>query len=388
MSVHMVICAGASQIALMQRRKPPSRISGLRYLRSGMEIIMKKFMVLLFAAAAGAFLLSGCSQSADLYIYNWGEYMDKEVIDIFEEETGLTVKYDEFTTNEEMYPKVSKGAVKYDLICPSDYMIQRMIEDDLLSELDFSNIPNISNIGEQYLESSKEFDPENKYSVPYCWGTVGILYNKTMVDEPVDSWAILFDEKYQDNVLMQKSVRDAMGIALKYLGYSLNTTNVAELEEARDLLIKQKQSGVVQAYVIDEVRDKMIGNTAALGVIYSGEAIYTKRENSDLEYVVPKEGSNVWIDSWVIPKNAEHKDVAEQFINFLCRPDIALMNFEYITYSTPNTAAQELIEDDEIRNSPVAFPEPSVLEDCETFRYLGEEVDSLYNELWKEVLSE
>ena len=261
-----------------------------------------------------------------LVVYNWGEYIDPEVLTMFEEETGIDIIYEEFETNEILYPKISSGAIAYDVICPSDYMIQRMIKNDLLAEIDFDNIPNLKNIGKQYLEQSRQFDPENKYSVPYCWGTVGILYNKTMIDEPVDSWSILWDPKYKDNILMQDSVRDAFGVTLKYLGYSLNSTDLDELNAAKDLLIEQKP--LVQAYVIDQVRDKMIGNEAALGVIYSGEAIYTQKENSNLEYVIPKEGSNIWIDSWVIPKNAEHKENAEKFINFLCRPDIALMNFE------------------------------------------------------------
>ena len=235
------------------------------------------------------------------------------------------------------------------------------------------------------MKSSQEFDPENKYSVPYCWGTVGILYNKTMVDEPVTSWDILWDEKYKDNILMQDSVRDALGIALKRLDYSLNSTNEDEISEAADTLIQQKT--LVQAYVIDQVRDKMIGNEAALGVIYSGEAIYTQRENEDLEYVIPEEGSNIWIDSWVIPKNAKNKENAEAFINFLCDPEIALMNFDYITYSTPNTAARELIEDEDIRNSTIAFPPEEDLERCETFHYLGDEVDNIYNEYWNKVKS-
>ena len=304
---------------------------------------------------------------------------------LFEEETGIDVVYEEFETNEIMYPKISSGAIAYDLVCPSDYMIQRMRENDLLAEINFDNIPNIKNIGKDYLERSKEFDPENKYSVPYCWGTVGILYNKTMVDEPIDSWSVLWDEKYKDNILMQDSVRDAFGVALKYLGYSLNSTDLDELNEAKDLLTRQKP--LVQAYVIDQVRDKMIGNEAAIGVIYSGEAIYTQQENPNLEYVIPKEGSNLWIDSWVIPKNAEHKENAEKFINFLCRPDIALMNFEYITYSTPNTAARELIEDESIRNSKIAFPDLSTVPNLETFQYLGTKNDEVYNELWNKVKS-
>ena len=320
-----------------------------------------------------------------LVVYNWGEYIDPEVLTMFEEETGIDIVYEEFETNEILYPKISSGAIAYDVICPSDYMIQRMIENDLLSEINFDNIPNLKNIGKQYLEQSRQFDPENKYSVPYCWGTVGILYNKTMVDEPVDSWSILWDEKYKDSILMQDSVRDAFGVTLKYLGYSLNSIDLDELTEAKNLLIEQKP--LVQAYVIDQVRDKMIGNEAALGVIYSGEAIYTQKENPNLEYVIPKEGSNIWIDSWVIPKNAEHKENAEKFINFLCRPDIALMNFEYITYSTPNEAARELIEDESIRNSEIAFPDLSKYDNLETFQYLGTEADQVYGDLWNKVKS-
>lgn len=320
-----------------------------------------------------------------LVVYNWGEYIDPEVLTMFEEETGIDIVYEEFETNEILYPKISSGAIAYDVICPSDYMIQRMIENDLLSEINFDNIPNLKNIGKQYLEQSRQFDPENKYSVPYCWGTVGILYNKMMVDEPVDSWSILWDPKYKDNILMQDSVRDAFGVTLKYLGYSLNSIDLDELTEAKNLLIEQKP--LVQAYVIDQVRDKMIGNEAALGVIYSGEAIYTQKENPNLEYVIPKEGSNIWIDSWVIPKNAEHKENAEKFINFLCRPDIALKNFEYITYSTPNEAARELIEDESIRNSEIAFPDLSRYDNLETFQYLGTEADQVYGDLWNKVKS-
>ena len=318
-------------------------------------------------------------------VYNWGEYIDPEVLTMFEKETGIDVVYEEFETNEILYPKISSGAIAYDVICPSDYMIQRLMENNLLAEINFDNIPNIKNIGEQYMEQSRQFDPENKYSVPYCWGTVGILYNKTMVDEPVDSWSILWDHRYRDSILMQDSVRDAFGVALKYLGYSLNSTDLDELTEAEELLIRQKP--LVQAYVIDQVRDKMIGNEAAVGVIYSGEAIYTQKENPDLEYVIPKEGTNIWIDSWAIPKNAENKENAEKFINFLCRPDIALKNFEYITYSTPNVAAQKLIKDPALRNSKIAFPDLSQYDNLETFQYLGTEADQKYGELWNKVKS-
>ena len=352
---------------------------------------MKKLIALGLCTCMTAALLSGCGSAnkypnGKVYVYNWGEYIDPETLDMSEKETGIQVIYDEFDTNETMYPKVEAGASNYDVVCPSDYMIQKMIDNDLLQELNWDNIPNAkANIGAQYYEQSEAFDPGNRYAVPYCWGTVGILYNKTMVDEPVTSWSILWDEKYADSILMQDSVRDLFMVGLKSLGYSMNSTDEKELNEAKDLLIQQKP--LVQAYVIDQVRDKMIGNEAALGVIYSGEAIFTQRENPDLEYVIPKEGTNVWIDSWVIPKNAENVENAEKFIDFMCRGDIALLNFDYITYSTPNTAAQALIKDDDIRNSKIAFPDLSQYDGLETFSYLGDDADALYNDLWKEIKS-
>ena len=352
-------------------------------------IVGRVLPVLMVVVIAGGGIYYGranlTSGTEQVIIYNWGEYIDPEVLDMFEEETGIQVIYEEFETNEIMYPKIQSGAIAYDLVCPSDYMIQKMIQNDLLQPLNFDNIPNAKNIGQVYYEKSRQFDPDNQYSIPYCWGTVGILYNTKMVEEPIDSWTMLWDTQYKDNILMQDSVRDAFAVALKTLGYSLNSTSIHELTQAKDLLVQQKP--LVQAYVIDQVRDKMIGNEAAIGVIYSGEAIYTQTENPDLAYVVPKEGSNMWIDSWVMPKNAPNKENAEKFLDFLCRPEIALMNFEYITYSTPNEKARELIEDPAIRNSEIAFPVDSILSRCETFTYLGEDADEVYNQLWREVKS-
>lgn len=350
-----------------------------------------KALAVIAMAAASMAALTGCGSSAGgengkVIVYNWGEYIDPDTIKMFEEETGIEVVYDEFETNEIMYPKVESGAAEYDVVCPSDYMIDKMIQNGLLQELNYDNIPNAKkNIGAQYYEQANDFDPGNKYAVPYCWGTVGILYNKTMVDEPITSWTQLWDEKYADNILMQDSVRDAFMVAEKLNGFSMNTVDPTELETAKNALIEQKP--LVQAYVIDQVRDKMIGGEAAIGVIYSGEAIYTQRENPDLEYVIPEEGTNVWIDCWCILKDAPNKENAEKFIDFMCRGDIAEKNFEYITYSTPNDAARELIEDEEIKNSTIAFPDLSQYNNLETFVYLGEDGDALYNELWKEVKS-
>ena len=360
---------------------------------------MKKKMLSVSIAAvlASSLALSGCGKSSsggagELYVYNWGEYIDEEVIDMFKEETGIEVVYDMFETNEEMYPVVEAGGVTYDAICPSDYMIQKMRENNLLAEINFDNVPNISQIDPEYMERSKSFDPENKYSVPYCWGTVGILYNTSMVapEDVPTKWSDLWNEKFSGEILMQDSVRDAFMVALKSLGYSMNTTDTAELEQARDLLIQQKP--LVQAYVIDQVRDKMIGGEAAIGVIYSGEMLYIQEEVENLgldyklEYVLPEEGTNVWLDSWVIPANAKNKENAEKWINFLCRPDIAKRNFEYITYATPNKGAFELLDED-LQNNKAVFPDIDSLDKSEVFQYLGDDVDTIYNDMWKEVKS-
>ena len=364
---------------------------------------MKKRVCSIMAVAAVAALsavtMSGCGKSAEkaggageVYVYNWGEYIDEDVIAQFKEETGIDVIYDMFETNEEMYPVIEAGGVKYDAVCPSDYMIQKMIENNMLAEINFDNVPNIKEIDSKYMDMSRSFDPDNKYSVPYCWGTVGILYNTSMVapEDAPTKWSDLWDEKFKDNILMQDSVRDAFMVALKSLGYSMNTTNEAEIAEARDLLIKQKP--LVQAYVIDQVRDKMIGGEAAMGVIYSGEMLYIQQEVADLgldyslEYVIPEEGTNLWLDSWVIPANAPNKENAEKWINFLNKPEIAYQNFEYITYPTPNKGAFDLLDSD-LQNNKAVFPDTDSLKNCEVFQYLGTDVDSIYNEYWKEVKS-
>lgn len=352
------------------------------------------FAVLLLLSALlllpGCDMLAGNEEDANdadtLYLYNWGDYIDDAVIEQFEEETGIHVIKDEYDTNESMYPRVAEGAESYDVICPSDYMIDKMRQNGLLQPLDFEAMPNArAYIGQAYYKQSQAFDPDNAYSVPYCWGTVGILYNAKMVDEPVDSWTILWNPKYRGSILMQDSARDAMMVALRVLGYSMNTTDEGELKEARDLLIAEKP--LVQAYGIDDIRDKLASGEAALGVIFSGEAIGLMEANPDLRFVpAPKEGTNVWIDSWVIPKNARHKENAEKFIDFLCRPDIAAKNFEFLGYSMPNTALEELVADDMDDGArAIAFPDESIFEGQETYQYLGEAMDKLYTRLWLQV---
>ncbi|MGP1349164.1 MAG: ABC transporter substrate-binding protein [Stomatobaculum sp.] len=362
-----------------------------------LHFLTRSAAVLTAVSVSALLAACGASPSAGdnnvVYVYNWGEYIGEDVISKFEEETGIQVIYDSFETNEEMLPIIEAGAVKYDVVCPSDYIIQKMIERELLQPIDFNNIPNLKNIDPKYLEKSRGFDAENKYSVPYCWGTVGIIYNTSMVkpgDEPA-SWNDLWNPAYSNNILMQDSVRDAFMVGEKLLGYDINTTDPEALTQVKNKLIEQKP--LVQAYVVDQVRDKMIGGEAAMAVIYSGEMLYIQNEvaasgaDYELKYVIPEEGSNVWIDSWVIPKNAAHKENAEKWIDFLCRADIAKENFEYITYPTPNKAAFELLAP-ELQNNAALFPSDADLEKCDVYTYLGEDGDALYDSLWKEVKAE
>ncbi|MBQ3444630.1 MAG: ABC transporter substrate-binding protein [Selenomonadaceae bacterium] len=348
---------------------------------------MKKFLMLLLVGCL-ALGIAGCGggdkKEEVVYVYSWGDYLDPETLRLFEKETGIHVILDEFDTNESMYPRVAEGAVHYDVLCPSDYMIQKLISNDLVQPLDFAKLPNAKKyIGEEFFKQASYFDPGNKYAVPYCWGTVGIIYDKTKVTDPVDSWSILWNEKYAGQILMQDSARDAMMIPLKLMGQSMNETDKNILAEAQEMLKKQKP--LVQAYVVDEVKDKLINSEAAMGVVFSGEAMIILRENPNMEFAIPREGTNFWIDGWVITKDAQNVDNAHKFIDFMCRPDIAVMNFEYLGYSTPNTGVKDLVQDEEIKNSPIAFPSPETYKGQETYQYLGNQMDEYYNSLWMSV---
>ena len=319
-----------------------------------------------------------------VYVYSWGDYIDPATLKDFEKETGIHVILDEFDTNESMFPRVAEGAVHYDVICPSDYMIQRMIDNGLLQPLDFSKLPDAKKyIGKEFFKQAESFDPGNKYAVPYCWGTVGIIYDKTKVTDPVDSWNILWNEKYAGQILMQDSARDALMIPLKLMGKSMNETDKDVLAQAQQMLMQQKP--LVQAYVVDEVKEKLINSEAAMGVVFSGEAPIILRENPNMEFVIPKEGTNFWIDGWVITKSSKNVDNAHKFIDYMCRPEVAAKNFEYLGYSTPNTGVRELVEDEELKNSPIAFPSPDVYKGQETYKYLGSQMDEYYNSLWMKV---
>lgn len=350
-----------------------------------MRFPFKKF-VLVSVCLAVFVGFAGCGSdnataTVTLNVFNWGDYIDENVLTSFTEETGIHVNYETYATNEDMYTKIKNGGSEYDVLFPSDYMIEKMIKEDMLEKLDYSNIPNMQYIDDRFRNPS--YDPSELYSVPYMWGTLGILYNTTMVDEEVDSWDILWDSKYAKSIFMYDSLRDTLGIALKRLGYTLNSTNLDELNTAKETLMEQKP--IVRAYVGDAVKHSMIGREAALALVYSGDAIFCMDENDELDYVVPKEGSNVWYDAVVIPKGSKHKKEAEAFINYLCDPEIALLNTDYIGYSTVNKKAFSMLSED-LQNNPAYWAPDDVFYSCETFHDLGDFLAE-YNKAWTEILA-
>ncbi|MEG1863381.1 MAG: ABC transporter substrate-binding protein [Oscillospiraceae bacterium] len=324
-----------------------------------------------------------------LNVFNWGEYMSlglegtMNVNKAFEEKTGIKVNYQTYANNEEMYTKLKSGGADYDIVIPSDYMIGKMINEDMLQPLDFSLIPNFKvQIDDVYKNS--EFDPENKFYVPYTWGVVGIVYNKTMVQKPVTSWDILWDEEYSGNILMFANSRDAFAISLLKNGLSLNPKTQADIDVAKEDLKAQKS--VVQAYVNDEIFDKMGGGEAALAPYYAGDAITMMEENPDLGFAIPEEGTNYFVDGVVILKDAANVEAAHMYINFLCQPDVALANAYATGYSTPNMGAYEML-DQERKSNPVAYPSKEVMEKTEVFTVLPDEINTAIDKAWSEIRS-
>ncbi|WP_430733106.1 ABC transporter substrate-binding protein [Clostridium paraputrificum] len=307
-------------------------------------------------------------------VFNCGDYIDEELITKFEEETGYKVEYSTYDTNEIMYSKIKSGSNKYDLVFPSDYMIEKMINEGMAEKINFDNVPNYKYIDEKFKNLS--YDPNNEYSVPYMWGTIGIIYNPEVVKEEVKSWDILWDKKYDKEIIMFNSVRDTMAIALSKLGYSMNSTNPEEIKQAADILIEQKP--IVKAWFVDQVKDAMINDEAALATVWSGDANYIISENPKLEYVVPEEGSNKWFDAMVIPKDAPNKEGAEAFINFLTDPENSLQNVDYIQYYTPNWKTYEML-DDEVKES---YPTDETLDKCEVFKDLDRDSLKIYDDEW------
>ena len=315
-------------------------------------------------------------------VFNWYDYIDESVLDKFTEETGIKVEYANFTTVEEMYTKLAASPTSYDVLIPSDYIIERLINEDMLAELDTASMPNYAGIMDWM--KTTDYDPEGKYSVPYMWGTVGILYNTALTGGEITSWESMFDPQYKGSVFMMDSVRDTVGMGLASLGYSMNSVAESELYEARDVLIKQKQDGMVKAYLVDETKDMMVGGEAALALVWSGDALYAMEKNEDLAYCVPTEGSNIWVDAMCIPKQSEHKEAAQLFIDFMCRPDIAYANQQYIYYSSPVQEVVDSMYSEEEKANLTLNPTQDIIDRCEFFKDVSEH-NALYEEVWMDV---
>lgn len=381
---------------------------------------MKKTLSALFAAllAASSLLLPSCSssdgqgedfsdavdsvtvsdpsyyekfrdQGLSINVYNWGEYISNgsegslDVIAAFENLSGIKVNYTNYATNEDMYAKFKAGSGSvYDIVIPSDYMIAKMIKEDMLEKPNFDNIPNIANIDDQY--RYPDFDPTGEYTVPYTWGTVGIVYNtKHVTAEEASTWDVLWNEKFSGEILMFSNSRDAFAIALAKLGYSMNTDNLGEIREAAEALQEQKQ--YVQTYVMDQIFDKMQLEEAYVAPYYAGDAMTMIRRNPDLAFAFPKESCNIFIDSICIPKGSKNKEAAEAFINFLCEDEVAAANCEYICYSTPSSSAKELLPND-MKNSEIAYPSAETLERFESFIDLPTEANEFMIRSWNDIL--
>ena len=357
---------------------------------------MKKIGSLLLCAVLVLGLFSGCreqtvdaGQQITLNVYNWGQYISDgsdgclDVIAAFEEAyPHIKVNYSTYDSNEIMYTKLAGGGITVDVIIPSDYMIARMIEEGMLLELNYDNIPNYQYIDDSF--KGMEYDPQEKYTVPYAWGTVGIIYNTKYVDEEdLTGWGLLWNEKYDDKILMFDNSRDAFGIAELLLGYSLNTTDEAELRHCAQLLAQQKP--LVQQYVMDQIYDLMENEEAWIAPCYAGDYMVMADENEDLAFYRPENSFNLFMDAMCIPTCCKEKEAAELFINFLCRPDIAAGNMEWIAYSTP--LKQEAVADfldAELLDDPIAYPSDEVLAQGESYINLPAAVSRLMEGLFLE----
>ena len=342
------------------------------------------------ALVAGTALAMGRNAGQPVVnVCSWGEYIDTELIAQFEEETGIAVNYQTVESNEALYSLLKSGAGDYDVIVPSDYMISQLIEEGMLEELDYSKIPNYSLIADRF--KNLPYDPANQYTVPYAWGTMGIIYNTTMVDKPITSWDALFDPQYAGQVLMFRNSRDAMATALLKLGYSLNTTDEAELQEAYQLLAQAKSQGVYQSFVMDEIFQKLEGGNAAIGAYYAGDYLTMLENNEDLAYVIPQEGTNWFVDAMCVLKDAPHQEEAHAWINFIASTEANLANMDYIWYASPNQEAldqypayyEELYGEplDQETYETIAAPQET-LDNCELYLALPKDTRALYNDLW------
>lgn len=349
---------------------------------------MKKGKIRLLSICATAILsvglFAGCTSSQtkqEINILNYGANAAEGVYDEFEKETGIKVNEKTFDDMQYMYQEVSSGKVNYDVILVSDDMAEKMIKEDILQKIDKDKIPNIVNMNEG--DMGKPYDPNNEYTVPYMNGTIGLIYNTETVDEEITSWDSLFNPKYKDEIFMFDNMRDTIGVALKTLGHSLNSIDKAQLEEAKELLVKQKQD-VKPVYGADEVLDLMRTGEKKIAMIWSGEGLNLEAEDGKFKYVIPVEGADYWLDSWAIPKDAKNVEAAEKFINFMCNEDIAFRTADEIGYTSPQKQAiQE--QADEVKNNPNAYMPEEVLDKCEGYKYLNQDELKLYQDVWMEV---
>ncbi|WP_062106930.1 ABC transporter substrate-binding protein [Bacillus niameyensis] len=323
---------------------------------------------------------SGYSSGNTLNVYNWGDYIDPDLIKKFEEETGMKVIYQTFDSNEAMMTKIAQGGTAYDITVPSEYAISKMKEEDLLLPLDHSKIPNLKYIDPRFMDLS--FDPDNEYSIPYFWGTFGIVYNPKMLDgRTFEQWNDLWDPELKNQIFLVDGAREVIGMGLNSLHYSLNDTNKDHLKEAKKKLDELMPN--VKAIIGDEIKLLMANEEAAIGVTWSGEAADMMWENEDIDYVVPEEGSNLWFDNMVIPKSARNVEGAHQFINFMLDPENAAQNADYVGYSTPNKEALDYL-DEEVVNDERFYPEPELTERLEVYDNLGKRMLAYYNDLYLE----
>jgi spermidine/putrescine transport system substrate-binding protein len=344
----------------------------------------RKLYLLLATIITIIALTTACSKDEKdvLNVLNYDIYIDKSLLNQFEIDNNVTIKYDTYSTPEEMYIKAKAGASNYDLIISSEYMIERMINEGMVNKLNFENIPNYKFIGEQF--KNQPYDPNNEYAVPYFWGTLGILYNKNTVDISSNSWSILWDENYDQRIIMMDSQRDTFAAALKLLGYSLNTVNEKELDEAKELLLKQKP--LVMAYITDGAPDIMISEEADMALVWSGEAVSAMAENENLDFIIPKEGSNIWIDAMFIPSTTKNQPLAEKFIDFLCSKEATLRNIDEVWYSTVNTEAIKDVDEELLNNKAFNIPDEDINK-MEMFRDPKEFID-LYSSRWTEIMAQ
>ena len=325
------------------------------------------------------------STGKTLTVLNYGKYIEEDVLKQFEKETGIDVKYEEYESPEEMYTKYKAGSIDYDVICTSEYIIQKLIDEGEVLEQDYASLSNYGNLDTDILELAQSYDPKNTYTVPYLYGTLGICYDTTKVTEDeVSSWDCLWDKDHANEIIMMNSVRDSFTPALKKLGYSLNDTDENNLMDALKLL--DKQFPIVYAYFVDEIGDEMISGNAHMALVYSGEAAYAMDYNEDLAYCVPKEGSNLWVDSWFIPKTCQNEEAALAFIDYLCDANTGMANFDYVYYASPLTPVVEAL-DEEIRNNEAIIPSKESLENCEVYTAIDDDKTAYLNHLWQELKS-